>query len=57
MPPYSNDLVVIRMRAPTMPDTQAGEAPYLALAAPAGQVLVDLSVRPVVHGGQPVPCG
>ena len=32
MAPYAYDLVVMRMRAPTMPDTQAGEAPYLALA-------------------------
>jgi hypothetical protein len=31
MPPYAYDMVVMRMRAPTMPDTQAGEAPYLAL--------------------------
>jgi hypothetical protein len=29
-PPYSFDMAVLRMRAPTFPNTQAGEAPYLA---------------------------
>jgi hypothetical protein len=29
-PPFSNDMVVMTMRAPSFPNTQAGEAPYLA---------------------------
>jgi hypothetical protein len=30
-PPYSYDMVVVRMHAPTFPNTQTGDAPYLAL--------------------------
>jgi hypothetical protein len=33
LPPYSNDLVVMRMRAPTFANTQAGDPPYLATSS------------------------